>query len=269
MKSLKRIFIIVFVMILFSTLSKASSSDSFKLSLEPVTNEITPGGTFEVKIFLDEIQVVSGEQGIAGYTAKLDYDENVLSIEKISASSGWEATQNEGAIVANTLDAEVVKERVETAVVTFKVNDNASYANTTVSIGEIKGTSIAETIDGTGTSVTINVVEEQDPGENPGGGEGEEPGEGENPGDGEGEQPGEGENPGNGGEQPSDGNDQSGTTGGNGENGQNSSAIKGSDPKYNGSLPYTGISGIIGMAIVVLIIISAVCYYNYRKYRKV
>ena len=203
------IFIIVFVMILFSTLSKASSSDSFKLSLEPVTNEITPGGTFEVKIFLDEIQVVSGEQGIAGYTAKLDYDENVLSIEKISASSAWEATQNEGAIVANTLDAEVVKERVETAVVTFKVNDNASYGNTTVSIGEIKGTSIAETIDGTGT------------------------------------------------------------TGGNGENDQNSSAIKGSDPKYNGSLPYTGISGIIGMAIVVLIIISAVCYYNYRKYRKV
>ena len=203
------IFIIVFVMILFSTLSKASSSDSFKLSLEPVTNEITPGGTFEVKIFLDEIQVVSGEQGIAGYTAKLDYDENVLSIEKISASSAWEATQNEGAIVANTLDAEVVKERVETAVVTFKVNDNASYGNTTVSIGEIKGTSIAETIDGTGT------------------------------------------------------------TGGNGENDQNSSAIKGSDPKYNGSLPYTGISEIIGMAIVVLIIISAVCYYNYRKYRKV
>ena len=269
MKSLKRIFIIVFVMILFSTLSKASSSDSFKLSLEPVTNEITPGGTFEVKIFLDEIQVVSGEQGIAGYTAKLDYDENVLSIEKISASSGWEATQNEGAIVANTLDAEVVKERVETAVVTFKVNDNASYGNTTVSIGEIKGTSIAETIDGTGTSVTINVVEEQDPGENPGGGEGEEPGKGENPGGGEGEQPGEGDNPGNGGEQPSDGNDQSGTTGGNGENDQNSSAIKGSDPKYNGSLPFTGISGIIGMAIVVLIIISAVCYYNYRKYRKV
>ena len=137
-------------------------------------------------------------------------------------------------------------------------NDIIFY--TIVSIGEIKGTSIAETIDGTGTSVTINVVEEQDPGENPGGGEGEQPGEGENPGSGD-----EG-NPGNGGEQPSDGNDQSGTTGG---NDQNSSAINGSDPKYNGSLPYTGISGIIGMAIVVLIIISAVCYYNYRKYRKV
>lgn len=108
MKKIKVLSIAILTIMLLTTLSMAVE-DSFKLSLEPVSNEVTRGDTFDVKVFLDDIQVVSGEQGIAGYTAKLTYDTDVLTLEKVTASSGWEAMENEGAVVVNTSDAEVVK----------------------------------------------------------------------------------------------------------------------------------------------------------------
>lgn len=256
MKKIKVLSIAILTIMLLTTLSMAVE-DSFKLSLEPVSNEVTRGDTFDVKVFLDDIQVVSGEQGIAGYTAKLTYDTDVLTLEKVTASSGWEAMENEGAVVVNTSDAEVVKQRTETIVATFKVNDDASFGDTTIQIDNIEGTSIAETIDGTGSSTTIRIAEQQ----NQGGNENEIGGDNQTGGNGQGNTNSTGNN--------------AGTSGGANNGNTNRintvvNSISGDNTqKNNGGLPYAGTAGYIGIALVVLIIASIVFYHNYKKYRKV
>ena len=251
MKKIKVLSIAILAIMLLTTLSMAAE-DSFKLSLEPVSNEVTRGDTFDVKVFLDDIQVVSGEQGIAGYTAKLTYDTDVLTLEKVTASSGWEAMENEGAVVVNTSDAEVVKQRTETIVATFKVNDNASFGDTTIQIDNIEGTSIAETIDGTGSSTTIRIAEQQ----NQGGNENETGGENQTGGNGQGNTNSTGNN--------------AGTSGGANNGNTNRintvvNSISGDNTqKNNGGLPYAGTAGYIGIALVVLIIASIVFYHKYK-----
>ncbi len=272
MKKIKLLCIAIIMIMLLTPLSMAAG-DSFKLSLEPVSNEVTRGDTFDVKVFLDDIQVVSGEQGIAGYTAELTYDTNILSLEKVTANSGWEALENEGAVIVNTSNAEVVKQRTETIVLTFKVNDTASFGNTTIQIDSIEGTSIAETIDGTGSSTTIRIADKQDQGgdDNPTGNENQTGGN---------NQTGNGNQTGGNGQ--TGGNNQGNNTGNNvgvsgGSNSGNSNRINtvvnsvsgDNTQKNNGGLPYAGTVGYIGIAVVVLIIASIVFYHNYKKYRKV
>lgn len=264
MKRITIISMIFLIIAALTTVSMAAEGDSFTLSLEPVSSELTRGENFEVKVFLDDIQVVSGEQGIAGYTARITYDENILSLENVSASSGWEAKENEGAVVVNTSNAEVVKDRTETIVITFKVNDNANIGNTTIGIENIEGTSIAETIEGTGTTATIQIAEEQTPGDD-------------NNQTGNDNQTGNNNQTGDNNQTNNDntsGNNQPGTSGNTSNNsGRQNTVINSTSgdntQKYQGSLPYAGIQGYIGIAVVIVLIISGVFYYNYRKYRKV
>lgn len=275
MKKLKIMLIIVFVILMFATVSKASSEDSFKLSLEPSENEVKIGESFDVKIYLDEIQVVSGEQGIAGYTAKIVYDKDLLTLEKVSACNGWEVMENEDNVVVNTSNAEVVKTKAETIIVTFKVNDNVEFGDTNISIEDIKGTSIAETIVGTGTNATIQIIEDQGSGgdnQNPDDGDNQNPddGDNQNPGDGDNQNPDDGNN-----QEPGDGDNQNPGTGNDNEDDNQSgnsvinSISADNDQKYKGSLPYAGVKGCIIVAIIFLIVMSIVYYYNYKKYKKV
>lgn len=282
MKRITIISVIFLMIIALTTVSMAAEGDSFILSLEPVSSELTRGETFEVRIFLDNIQVVSGEQGIAGYTARITYDENILSLEKVSASSGWEAMENEGAVVVNTSNAEVVKDRTETIVVTFRVNDNASIGNTTIGIENIEGTSIAETIEGTGSTATIRIAEEQTPGDdnNQTGNDNQTGNQNQTGNDnqtGNQNQAGNNNQVGNNNQTNNDntsGNNQAGTSGNTSNNsGRQNTVINSTSgdntQKYQGSLPYAGIQGYIGIAVVIVLIVSGIFYYNYRKYRKI
>ena len=258
MKKITMMSIIFLVIVAFTTLSMAAEGDSFTLSLEPVSSELTRGETFEVKVFLDDIHVVSGEQGIAGYTARITYDENMLSLENVSASSGWEAMENEGAVVVNTSNAEVVKDRTETIIITFKVNDNASIGDTTIGIENIEGTSIAETIEGTGSNATIQIVEKQTPGD-------------------DNNQTGDENQVGNNNQTNDENtseNNQAGISDNRNNNGGRQNTVVNSSSgdntqKYQGSLPYAGMQRYISIAVVIVLIVGGVCYYNYRKYRKV
>lgn len=258
MKKITTISIISLMIVALTTISMAAEGDSFTLSLEPESNELTRGETFKVKVFLDDIQVVSGEQGIAGYTARITYDEDMLSLENVSASTGWEAMENEGAVVVNTLNAEVVKDRTETIDITFKVNDNASTGDTTIAIENIKGTSIAETIKVTGSNATIQIVEEQTPGD-------------------DNNQTGDDNQVGNNNQTNDENtseNNQAGISDNRNNNGGRQNTVANSSSgdntqKYQGFLPYAGMQRYISIAAVIVLIVGSVCYYNYRKYRKI
>lgn len=151
--------ILLIILAMLSIKSYAAEGDTFELQVNPSTSTLNPGDDFTVNLVLDDINVTSGEQGIGAYQAKMIYDTNILELVSVTSASGWEVSQNEGNIIANTSNGQVVKQRTNTAVVSFKVKDDATGGNTTISLASVSGSS-GETITGTGVSTTLFVEQE-------------------------------------------------------------------------------------------------------------
>ena len=261
MKPIKLISIIAFIcaiLISLSTLSYAAD-DSFELQLNALSKEVVLGNTFEVEILLDNMNVTSGDQGIGAYTAKLIYDTEVLELVSVQQQAGWEIMENEGNIVALTTDGEVVKDRTLTAKATFKVKDNAQLGDTEILIESVSGSSGTATIQGTGVSAIVQVIEQSivpgdDDDENTAGGNntvGDDNTAGEN----------------------------NTTTGDNDENKidgnnaiRNNTSIQSnvdSTTTANKVLPYAGFTGMMIVLIVILIVAAIIFYLKYRRLYKI
>ena len=239
-----------------STISYAAE-ESFELQLEPKSSTLNPGDTFSVDIVIDNMNITSGDQGIGAYQAKIVYDSNALELVSVTAANGWERFLNEGNIVINTDDGEVVKERTTTSTINFKVKDDAEIGETTISLENIKGSSGTTTIDGTGISATINIEEKTT-----------EPPTGEDNTTGGGNTTGDGNTTG-GDNTTGSGN----TTGGNSTTGGNNATRNNTviTPNNNQSttanknLPYTGARNIIIVAIIIAIISMVIFYIKYKR----
>ncbi len=258
MKRIKLISIITFICVILISLSTLTyaADESFELQLNPLTKEIVLGNTFEVEIVLDNMNVTSGDQGIGAYTAKLTYDTEVLELVSVQQQTGWEIMENEGNIVALTTDGEVVKDRTLTAKATFKVKDDAQLGDTEISLESVSGSSGVATIQGTGVSATIQIVEQSI-----------------NPGD----------------------DDDKNTAGGNNTVGDDNTAgenntvgddnIVGGDNAIrnntsiqpnvdstttaNKALPYAGFTGMMIILIAILIVVAIIFYLKYRRLYKI
>lgn len=268
--------VLCMILTLFSTFSYAVG-ESFELQLSPSSIDLNPGNTFSVNIVIDNINITSGDQGIGAYQAKIIYDTNVLELINVTAATGWETLENEGNMVANTNDGEVVKERTNTATINFKVKDDAADGNTSISLESIQGSSGYTTIDGTGISTTINIQEESnDDNQNTTGGNNTT-----------GNNNTTGGNSTSGNENTAGGNNTTGnnTTGGNSNVGGNNSTTSGNSSNVNSSirnnisissnvgssttanktLPYAGFTSIIAIAITISIISAIIFYIKYKR----
>lgn len=265
MKQMKLISIIAFIcaiLISLSTLSYAVD-DSFELQLNALSDEVVLGNTFEVEILLDNMNVTSGDQGIGAYAAKITYDAEVLELVSVQQQTGWEVMENEGNIVALTTDGEVVTDRTLTAKATFKVKDDAQLGDTEISLESISGSSGTATIQGTGVSTTVQIVEQSiDPGdddENTAGGNntvGDDNTAG-------------GNNTTTGDDNTVGGNNT--TTGGNNAIRNNTSIQSNVDSTTtaNKTLPYAGFTGMMIILIAVLIVAAIIFYLKYRRLYKI
>jgi len=161
MKRINLAVIITILCIVFTMIApKAYAVDeSFQLQLEASSITLHSGDTFSVDIIMDNINITSGDQGIGAYQAKIVYDTKVLELVSVTPATGWEVLENEGNMVANTSNAEVVRERTHTAVINFKVLDDPIMGNSEIRLESIQGSSGTTTIDGTGRQELVNIVE--------------------------------------------------------------------------------------------------------------
>ena len=258
MKQIKLISIIavIYVILISLTTLTYAADESFELQLNPLTKEIVLGNTFEVEILLDNMNITSGDQGIGAYNAKLTYDTEVLELVDVQQQTGWEIMENEGNIVALTTDGEVVKNRTLTAKATFKVKDDAQLGDTEISLESVSGSSGVATIQGTGVSATVQIVEQSI-----------------NPGDDDDENTAGGNN--------TVGDDN--TAGGNntvgddniagGDNAiRNNTSIQpnvDSTTTANKALPYAGFTGMMIILIAILIVVAIIFYLKYRRLYKI
>ena len=169
MKRMKLAVIITILSVVFAMIVPKSyaADESFELQLEASSTTLHPGDSFSVNIMIDNMNVTSGDQGIGAYQAKIIYDTNALELVNVTPATGWEILENEGNMVANTSNAEVVKERTHTATINFKVLDDVTLGDTTISLESIQGSSGTTTIDGTGISQVVSIVEKDIDDNNP------------------------------------------------------------------------------------------------------
>lgn len=169
MKRIKLAAIITILCMVFTMIASKSYAvdESFELQLEASSTTLHPGDSFSVNIMIDNMNVTSGDQGIGAYQTKIIYDTNVLELVNVTPATGWEVLENEGNMVANTSNAEVVKERTHTATINFKVLDDVTLGDTTISLESIQGSSGTTTINGTGISQVVSIVEKDIDDNNP------------------------------------------------------------------------------------------------------
>lgn len=258
MKRIKLAVMITIILVIFAMITPKSyaADESFELQLEASSTTLHPGDSFSVNIMIDNMNITSGDQGIGAYQAKIIYDANALELVGVTAATGWEAFENEGNMVVNTSSGEVVTERTHTATINFKVLDNVSLGDTTISLESIQGSSGTTTIDGTGIAEVVSIEEETT---NP-------PIDDNNPSDDNNNPPADDNNPSDNNNPSDDDNtppaDNNGGTTNTNQIGTSNSAQSTTSNKV---LPYAGIRNILMIAIGVAIIVAVVFYIKYKR----
>lgn len=258
MKQTKKLslLIVMIIMIFVMSISSYAESEGFELQLNTSSDTFNIGDTFLVEIVLDNINVTSGDQGIGAYVGTITYDTNVLELVEITAATGWEVMENEGNIIVNTTNAEVVKNRTVTASINFKVKENAQIGQTTISLENVEGSSGLTTIVGTAISSQINIVEASS----------ENPDNPQDPGSGDNNQNNTGNNSGNN-NQNNNSNNSGGTNRTNTiQNSTVGTANTNSATNANQKIPFAGLGRNIVIGMIVIFGISAVIFYI--KYKK-
>lgn len=258
MKRIKLAVMITIILVIFAMITPKSyaADESFELQLEASSTTLHPGDSFSVNIMIDNMNITSGDQGIGAYQAKIIYDANALELVGVTAATGWEAFENEGNMVVNTSSGEVVTERTHTATINFKVLDNVSLGDTTISLESIQGSSGTTTIDGTGIAEVVSIEEETT---NP-------PIDDNNPSDDNNNPPADDNNPSDNNNPSDDDNtppaDNNGGTTNTNQIGTSNSAQSTTSNKV---LPYAGIRNILMIAIGAAIIVAVVFYIKYKR----
>ena len=160
LKSKKIIGIMLMALLVFTTSVYAVNNDSFKTTITTANKEVKRGDTVIVTIGLKDISIESGEKGIGAYTAKVDFDSDVLEYVKTDGTDKWEAPfyQNK-LITGNTKDGEVVNTNGSIGTITFKVKSDAKLGEETISLINFSGSTAVTDVDALNVSVKITVID--------------------------------------------------------------------------------------------------------------
>ena len=157
MKKYLSFIVTIMLIILGFSYSVYAAEDIFELNVKSQTTNLHRGDEITLPIMLENINVVSGEQGVAVVQGTLSYEKEVFEVVKFEATN-FELMANDDMIVSNSKDGYVVKQNTEIGKVTLKVNDDAKYGNTELSFINITG-AIPNSISGRSTALKLNITE--------------------------------------------------------------------------------------------------------------
>lgn len=157
----KVISILLMILLVLCTTKVQAVSDSFNTTLTINNSQAKRGDTITVTIGLKDIAIRSGEKGIGAYTAEIKFDSSVLEYVSADGVGKWEAPlYQDGYITSNTNDAEVVTTTQNIATITFKVKENASLGETSVSVANFSGSALqADILASSNGSAKLTIID--------------------------------------------------------------------------------------------------------------
>lgn len=157
MKKIISSLIIIMIIGMFSTISEAVDN-SYEIHVTTNKEEVITNEKFDVTLTLDNINILTGQQGIGAYNAKIDYDNTDLEIVEIKGLGNWETpVENEGEIVATTKDGECVNTKQDIAVITFVAKTEAVNVVSPIKIINFEASDTENTTGTEDREVKINI----------------------------------------------------------------------------------------------------------------
>ena len=251
-KSIKRVLIsvlIVLLVVLFQGQSFATTN-SLTLALTRDKTELEAGETVVVLVNVSNIQ---GE-GIIGFNANVNYDANVFECTAEGDDSGAWAKQGfiENNLTTARADLLANSENQTVAKLTFKAKSDATVGEKTISLSQIEFSTENEAYNVDDVQVKVQIITEPTPG---GDDDNQDPTPDPEPGnptpDPEPENP-TPENP-----QPED------------PNPENPEQQTPTTEKLPEKYANAGLNNFVVMAIVIAVVVTVVCFYQYKKYKNI
>lgn len=159
MKKTIKILLILLCVYIFSikVVYAAEPTASIKLNKE----DLKPGETVEVTLN------VKCEEGVSAIEATLEYDEEVLTLEKKEISEGW-LNMGSGAELELVLNEATKVEDIDVCTLTFKVDESVEAETIKVAMGQVKIQDISNnetTIEKIEQTIKINAEETEEEGQ--------------------------------------------------------------------------------------------------------
>ena len=131
------IILLLFLILTCGVFNKVYAADTFSATLTPDSPRVSQGSKVKVTLKLTGIKV---EGGIAHLTAKLDIDDDVLSVSSndIKGLNDWDATYNKEKKEISLSSVSPVEEDIEVAEFNFQVKENTSKSSTTIKLTSIE-----------------------------------------------------------------------------------------------------------------------------------
>ena len=244
--------LIIFLVVIIQCQSFAANSN-LTLTLESDKTQIKAGETVNILVKVSNIQ---GE-GIIGFNANVNYNSDIFECTANGDDAGTWTKQGfiENNLTTTRTDLEASAENQTIAKLTFKAKADVAIGEQSISLSQIEFVTENESYNVADVATKIEIIQESTPGGD------EKPGNDENPGS---------QNPGsqNPGETPG-GDEKPGNTpsGGNGNTKPEINA--GKNNVKPSTLPKTGVSNILLIAIVITALAAVVSLYQLKKYRKI
>lgn len=247
-KVLISVLTVIFIVSMITTVNAATGS----ISVGASSDSVVKGKTFTVTV------AGTAEANIKAMEAKLSYDTNKLAIENKSAGQGFSDLSGSNEIAITASSSENLSKAGTLYTITFKVLDNATEGETTISVSNaVLGLLDAENTNELSDEVTITIKADDTTVGNQG-----------TQGDGNSTQTDEKKNTVTPSNTTASGNNKSNTSSNSSSKNTTKNTTK-NTVKNTTKLPQTGIETASLISIVALGAISIVSYVSYRKYKNI
>lgn len=133
-----------------------AAADVCKISLSPKSSSVEPEKTVDIELKMSNI---TDADGLAAYSAKINFDTNVFTYSKIAGYGEWETpTYNEGNIVATVASGNGQTTNQTFAILTLKVNSGVVDGNYKVSLSNITVSNGVDTLTCSPAEVSVKVA---------------------------------------------------------------------------------------------------------------
>ncbi|MCI8617816.1 MAG: hypothetical protein HFJ60_06225 [Clostridia bacterium] len=158
---IKKIAGILLISLLIITTDVYAANDSFETTLKASSSQLKAEDNVTITIGLNNITIESGEKGIGAYTGSIKFDSSVLEYVSTNGTDKWEAPVYEnGLIVGNTKDGNVVNTAQNIGTITFKVKKDAKIGETTITLENFSGSTAETDVETSNKSIKIEIVKD-------------------------------------------------------------------------------------------------------------
>mgnify|MGYP004662365635 FL=1 len=141
-----------------------AAADVCKISLSPKSSSVEPEKTVDIELKMSNI---TDADGLAAYSAKINFDTNVFTYSKITGYGEWETpTYNEGNIVATVASGNGQTTNQTFAILTLKVNSGVVDGNYKVSLSNITVSNGVDTLTCSPAEVSVKVAKKANTSQN-------------------------------------------------------------------------------------------------------